>query len=46
MEVERSHCRQQALNKNDAGNFDKPNFARPRPVFPVADGPGRQAKGK
>jgi hypothetical protein len=42
----RSHSRQQALNKNDGGNFDKPNSDKPKPVFPVAAGLGLQAKGK
>jgi hypothetical protein len=46
MEAGRSHSRQQALNKNDGGNFDKPNFAKPKPVFPGAAGVGLQAKGK
>lgn len=34
MEAERSHSRQQALNKKDGGNFDKPNSDKPKPVFP------------
>ena len=46
MEAEGSHSRQQALNKNDGGNFDKPSSDKPKPVFPVAAGLGLQAKGK
>jgi hypothetical protein len=41
MEARRSHSRQQALNKNDGGNFNKP-----KPVFPVSAGLGPQTKGK
>jgi hypothetical protein len=40
------HSRQQALNKNYGGNFDKPNSDKPKPVVPVAAGVGVQAKGK
>ena len=44
MEARRSHSRQQALNKNDGGNFDKPNSDKPKPVFPAAAGVGLRAK--
>jgi len=44
MEVGRSHSRQQAPNKNDGGNLDKPNPDKPKPACPVAA--GLQAKGK
>jgi hypothetical protein len=46
VEAGRGHSRQQALNKNDGGNFNKPNSDKPKPVFPEAAGLGRQAKGK
>jgi hypothetical protein len=45
MEAERSHSRQQALNKNDGGNFGKPNSDKAKPVFPAAAGLGLQVKG-
>jgi hypothetical protein len=46
MEARRIHSRQQALNKSDGGDFDKPNRDKPTPAFTAAAGSGQQAKGK
>ena len=38
VEAGRGHSRQQAPNKNDGGNFNKPKSDKPKPVFPEAAG--------